>query len=75
MRPTKKIKPTERENVHFANEDIFKISRLAGEPLSNHVMIEKTQGQDMNEDDTANIYLQKKEGLMSLLFNNPDKPQ
>ena len=74
MRPIK-IKTTDRENVHFANEDIFKISRLAGEPLSSHVLIEKTHGQNEETDDVAKVYLQEKEGLMSLLFNKPDKTQ
>jgi len=74
MRPIK-LKTTERENVHFANEDIFKISKLAGEPLSKHVMIEKTPDQETDADEATNVYLRDKEGLMSLLFNKPDKAQ
>jgi len=73
MRRTIKLKTTERENVHFANEDIFKISKLAGEPLSTRVMVEKAQETDADE--AANVYLRDKEGLMSILFNNPNKSQ
>ena len=68
----RQIKTTKKEEAYFAKEASSKISRLAGIPLSNHVMIEKPSEEE-EKNETPSIYFQEKEGLMSLFFNKQAK--
>jgi len=68
----RQIKTTEKENAYFAKETSFKISRLAGMPLSNHVTIEKSHEEE-RDDKPSSVYAQEKDGLMSHFFNKPAK--